>query len=275
MSKLLYKILGTPIGGFSSDKVPKDGDGDGMFTPRPGGKDNVPISVAVGIARTLARRKVINFVKENPERKKRVKEMLLKAQSGGFTVNRGKKDDIITGIPIGRNRQGIKKLASEMYDENGQPNDEAVRLVMSWLTYHGEKIYDTPLEGAREVGVGGWIEEGMFYIDIVDVYNNNPENRKKTPERGKKQNQIAVADLDEIQIALKTGDWSKTMIHTDGDGSETLPLSLFDDIMKVYESIAKITNLRMPSTPSNERTSEKLLSLQNFRIVILEESERK
>ena len=59
MSKLLYKILGTPIGGFSSDKVPKDGDGDGKFTL--GDEDNVPIGAAIEIARNLARKKVRNY----------------------------------------------------------------------------------------------------------------------------------------------------------------------------------------------------------------------
>ena len=122
MSRLLYKILGTPIGGFSSDKVPKDGDGDGKFTL--GDEDNVPIGAAIEIARNLARKKVRNFVKENPERKERIKQILLKANEGGFTVEKTQKDDIVKGIAIGRNKHGIKKPASEMYDDDGQPTDE-------------------------------------------------------------------------------------------------------------------------------------------------------
>ena len=273
MSKLLYKILGTPIGGFSSDKVPKDGDGDEMFTLN--GKDNVPIKAAVEIARRMARRKVRNFVKENPERKERIRQILLKANKGGFTVEKTQKNDIVKGVAVGRNKHGIKKPASEMYDKNGEPTEEAIRLTMSWITYHGEEIFNNPLEGAREVGIGGWVEEGIFYLDVSDVYDSTPANIARASKLGTIQNQLYVAHLEEVKIAEKTGDWSKAMIKAEGSGSETLPLNLFDDIMKIYESIASTTNLRIPSIPSNERTSEKLLSLQNFRIVILDESERK
>jgi hypothetical protein len=273
MSELLYKILGTPIGGFSTDKVPKDGDGDGMFTLN--GEDNVPIGAAIEIARRMAKRKVRNFVKENPERKERIRQILLKANKGGFTVEKTQKDDIVKGIAIGRNKHGIKKPASEMYDKNGEPTDEAIRLVMSWLTYHGKETFDNPSDGAREVGIGGWVEEGIFYLDVSDIYDSTAENLAKASKLGTIQNQLYVAHLEEVKIAEKTGDWSKAMIKAEGNGSETLPLGLFDDIMKVYESIPRITDLRIPSTPSKRTTSEKLLSLENFRILILDESERK
>jgi len=270
VSKLLYKILGTPIGGFSSDKVPKDGDGDGMFTL--GDEDNVPIGMAIEIARKMARKKVRNFVKDNPEREDRIRKMLAKAKDGGFSVNKTKKDDIVTGISIGRNKNGIKKPKSEMFDENGNPTDEAVRLVMAWLTFHGEEIFDEPLEGAREVGVGGWIEDDFVYFDIIDVYNNNAENKAKAVERGKKQNQIAVADLDEIQKALRTGDWSKTLIDTGGDGAETIDVELFDDIMQVYKSLPIGVNLEVTPPQPRKTVTEKLASLENFRIMVVSDS---
>lgn len=273
MSKLLYKILGTPIGGFSSDKVPKDGDGDGKFTL--GDEDNVPIGAAIEIARNLARKKVRNFVKENPERKERIKQILLKANEGGFTVEKTQKDDIVKGIAIGRNKHGIKKPASEMYDDDGQPTDEAIRLVMSWLTYHGKEIFDNPLEGAREVGIGGWVDEGMFYLDVSDIYDSTTENLARASKLGTLQNQLYVAHLEEVKIAAKTGDWSKAMIKADGNGSETLPLELFDDIMNIYKSIPRTVDLLIPSIPQKRTVSEKLASLENFRIVILNESERK
>lgn len=266
MSKILYKILGTPIGVFSSGKVPKDGDGDGMFTL--GDEDNVPIGAAIEIARKMARDKVRNFIKDNPEREERIRKILAKAKEGGFSVNRTKKDDIVTGISIGRNKHGIKKPQSEMFDELGNPTDEAVRLVMSWLTFHGEKIFDEPLEGAREVGVGGWIEDDLVYFDIIDVYDNNSENQAKAVERGKKQNQIGVADLDEIQKALETGDWSKTLIRTGGDGAETIDTSLFEDLMEVYKSIPEGTNLEV-TLPPRKTVSEKLASLEHFRIMVV------
>jgi hypothetical protein len=65
------------------------------------------------------------------------------------------------------------------------------------------------------------------------------------------------------------------MIKADGNGSETLPLELFDDIMDIYKSIPRTVDLLIPSIPRKRTVSEKLASLENFRIVILDESERK
>ena len=81
-------------------------------------------------------------------------------------------------------------------------------------------------------------------------------------------------NLEEVKIAEKTGDWSKAMIKADGNGSETLPLELFDDIMNIYKSIPRTAEL-IASIPRKRTVSEKLASLENFRIVILNESERK
>jgi hypothetical protein len=80
MSELLYKILGQPIGGFSSDKVPKDGDGDGMFTL--GDEDNVPLPVAAEMVRRTTKKRTMSFVKADPERKKRIKAILEKGRDG-------------------------------------------------------------------------------------------------------------------------------------------------------------------------------------------------
>ena len=145
---------------------------------------------------------------------------------------------------------------------------------MSWLTYHGEEIFDNPLEGAREVGIGGWVDEGMFYLDVSDVYDSTPANIARASKLGTIQNQLYVAHLEEVKIAEKTGDWSKAMIKADGNGSETLPLELFDDIMNIYKSIPRTAEL-IASIPRKRTVSEKLASLENFRIVILNESERK
>lgn len=272
MSKLLYKILGTPIGGFPD--VPRDGDGDGKFTGT-NGEDTIPLTAALKSVTRATRAKVRRFEQANPQRVERVREMLKKAKGGGFTVNRTKADDVITGISIGRNRYGIKKPQSEMYDKDGQPTDEAVRLVMSWLTFHGEEVFDSPLAGAREVGIGGWIQDEFFYADIVDIYDNNSKNREKTFERGKAQNQIAVADLDEVQIAIKTGDWSKAMIPTGGDGSETIAISTFDEISTVFKSIPKGFRLGETQPPVAKRKSitEQLASFESFRIMVVNDFE--
>jgi hypothetical protein len=45
--------------------------------------------------------------------------------------------------------------------------------------------------------------------------------------------------------------------------------------MDIYKSIPRTVDLLIPSIPRKRTISEKLASLENFRIVILDESERK
>ena len=276
MNSILSKILGTPIGIPSSGKNPKDGDGDGKFSI-PGGEDVIPVEAAMIISTNNARAKVKSFVNADPARKARIKKMFEKGFQGGFTIDKTTENDIKTGISVGRNKHGIRLDKNNAFDGDGVPKKEAIRLIMAWLDYHGDEVFDNPLNDAREVGIGGWLDGEDFYLDVVDVYENNARNISRAPQLGKEQNQIAVANLDQIQIALETGDWTGTTIDSGGDGAETLDLKMFDDQMDIYSTIQPEINPQnltlgpFPIKPKRKKSLiEELMSSQNISIFISE-----
>jgi hypothetical protein len=278
MNSILSKILGVPIGLSSSGKNPKDGDGDGKFS-LPGGEDNIPVAVAMAISTGNARASVKLFINADPQRKARIKKMFEKGFQGGFTLDKATEKDVKTGISVGRNRHGIRLDKNNAFDSDGRPKKEAIRLAMAWLDYHGEEVFSNPLNDAREVGIGGWLDGEDFYLDVVDIYENNAKNISRAPQLGKEQNQISVANLDRIQIALETDDWTDTTIDSGGDGAETLDLKMFDNQLDVYRTIqpSVTVNLQNPSSqpqkvkPKRKKSLiEELMSLENISIFISE-----
>ena len=60
--------------------------------------------------------------------------------------------------------------------------------------------------------VGGWIDHGKLYLDIVKIF---PPNQKDAAvAAGKEHNQIAIADM----AAIHQGDWHHAFIKTGGTG---------------------------------------------------------
>ena len=268
--EIRIKILGTPIGNPFGSKLPKDGDGDGMFTMN--GEDNVPLAQAAEIVRKITKKRAVAFIKEDPKRKDRIKVILEKGRDGGFTVDKLVDNDIKTGISIGRNKHGIKLNKSDVFDEDGEPKDLAVKTIFAWLQYHGKEVFTNPKDGAREVGIGGWLDGEDFYLDVVDIYPNTAENLKKAPALGKAENQISVANLDQIQIAIETDDWTGTTIDSGGDGAETMDLSVFKDLIDIYDSLDPP---QISTTYRAEKKSlvERLTSLKSFHIMVVERKE--
>lgn len=278
MSSLLSKILGTPIGLPSSGKNPKDGDGDRKFSID-GGEDIIPVETAMIISTNNARSKVKSFVNADPARKARIKKMFEKGFQGGFTVDKATENDIKTGISVGRNRHGVRLDKKDVFNADGTPKKEAIRLLMAWIDYHGDKVFDNPLNDAREVGIGGWLDGEDFYLDIVDVYENNAKNISRAPQLGKEQNQISVANLDRIQTALETDDWTDTTIDSGGDGAETLDVRMFDDQLEIYSTIEPGMEINpnfpalkpYPIKPKRKKSLiEELMSSENICIFISE-----
>lgn len=253
------------------DSMPKDGDGDGKFTP-PGGEDNMPYSEALMIGKRRAKltAEKLAFLPPSKSRKERLKEIFIQARTSGFTVDKEVASDIVTGISVGRNRHGIDFKVSEAFDENGMPRKEAIRIVLAWLDYHGEAVFSKPQNDAREVGIGGWVEKGVFYLDVVDVYDNTPRNLARAGELGKAENQISVAHLDQIQIAQKTDlkdDWAKAYIDAGGNGSETLDKRIFEELAGLYSTIEP-PQITTTFDPDEKSLIQMLLSSNNPRILI-------
>lgn len=272
MNHILHKILGLPIGSSSSGKIPKDGDGDGKFT-LPGGKDIIPLPQAAKLATAIVRGRV-KAVKADPERKKRMRDSIKKGFTGGFTVDKTAKNDITTGIAVGRNRHGIKKPVSEIFEEDGTPKKEAIRLMMAWLDHHGKEVFNNPLPTAREVGIGGWIENGEFYLDVVDIYDYNSNNLARATQLGKEQNQISVTVLDEIEEANKTNNWTKVILGSGGDGAETLDPKMFDDILDIYSTFQPERQISEVDDPDEKSLLNRMFVDGKVRILI-QQTDRK
>lgn len=252
-------------------RMPRDGDGDGKFTP-PGGEDDMPYSEALMIGRKRARLKAqkLAFIPPSGSRKKRLEEIFIQARTSGFTIDKEVASDIVTGISVGRNRHGIDFKVSEAFDENGMPRKEAMRIVAAWLDYHGKEVFSKPQNDAREVGIGGWVEKGVFYLDVVDIYDSTPRNLARAGELGKAENQISVAHLDQIQIAAKTdlkADWDKAYIDAGGNGSETLDKRIFAEIADMYSTVDP-PQITTTFDPDEKSLIQMLLSSNNPRILI-------
>jgi hypothetical protein len=280
MSEELHiKLLGLSLSGIrrmvggGKPKLPKDGDGDGMYTMPGSDKDNTPVRQALSFAlQSLRRFGIKKFEIRNDDKNKRelINRWLQEAQKGGFTTDRNLAGDVKQGISVGRDKHGLSADMGEVFDESGEVKEEAVDRVMAWLEYHGNGVFSRPLEGAREVGVGGWVEKGKFYLDVVDLYENNEKNREQAHRLGKEQNQKAIALLEALWRAKETNakeDWDRAFLTTDGDGSSTIPWETFDEIVKMMaearRQASSTAGSRVLSSPKGEKS-------HSFRILVIE-----
>lgn len=143
--------------------------------------------------------------------------MINAAKSGGFTL------DFRTMIPVEEGYSvGVFPQHSGVFDAATVTTDE----VHSWLTANEGKLNDPRLK------VGGWVDEGKLWLDIVRVYSKGDRDLAIT--MGSKKNQIAIADLG----AIKRGDWDNAFINTGGTGKmmkqskERPTMLLFDNDVK-------------------------------------------
>lgn len=197
MADIHIKILGTPLGGSAvPGKMPTDGDGDGLYTSTVTGEDNVPVATAV--------REMIDIMRmySQPIPDKRTPEDVVSAlkdlvDDEGFTRDNQLKAAIKTGYSVARDKTGLKLAIDQLFDKNGRPMPDTLFLLDAWLMLIGREDWK-PKDGAREVGVGGWInvEDGFVYLDMVDILDNTEANREIAIEWGKSENQYGIGDLD-------------------------------------------------------------------------------
>ena len=81
-----------------------------------------------------------------------------------------------------------------------------------------------------------------------------------------------IQNLDQIQIAIETDDWTGTTIDSGGDGAETMDLSVFKDLIDIYDSLDPP---QISTTYRAEKKSlvERLTSLKSFHIMVVERKE--
>jgi len=153
----------------------------------------------------------------------------------GFSVSISSMSDAKSGWAISRNGKGIKMPANQMFDKDGNPTQEGRELLLAYLLKNKEDFL-SPDKPNQRIVLGGWHseEDGMLYFDVTDVYSKDSMTADEAIAEGKKQNQIAIADLDEITAAIENNDWEKrkTILDSGGDGSETIPLSDLEPILR-------------------------------------------
>lgn len=271
MSDFFSKILGKPIGNVTGNKVPKDGDGDGMFSG-PDGEDNIPMPLAVEMIVDLVRSKPASYLVGRDQRN--AARILSTAQTGGFTKNRDTLDDIKNGVAVARNKHGLPPMpVEEVYFPDGTPRPEAVALVLAWLDYHGRQVFDNPSAGAREVAIGGWIEDGKFYLDVTDVYESTPENIARAVDLGRAQNQKSVAILEKVQIAAETDkpeDWAAAFLPSGGTGGDTINPEMLKDLREAYMSVWKSQQKAQKAQHSGKSVIGILTPDENVRIIVVD-----
>lgn len=159
----------------------------------------------------------------DPERVAAVKATLQKGFMGGFTVEVDRMDDIKQGVAIARNKHGMKVDVGAEFDAEGNPSEELVDTLLSWMDFHGPKTFMEPKSGAERTTIGGWVSDGTLYLDVVDVYPDTEENIQKAAEMGKAEDQIAVTNLTKLWEYLGRGeDPSPAFIDSGGTGGFTL-----------------------------------------------------
>lgn len=67
--------------------------------------------------------------------------------------------------------------------------------------------------------LGGWVDNGKLYLDIVKVFP--PSQKEEALAAGKEHNQISIADLG----AIHRGDWAEAIINTGGTGEKPVEKS--------------------------------------------------
>jgi hypothetical protein len=157
----------------------------------------------------------------------------LKDPDGGFTFSVNSNSDVKSGWAIARKGQGVKVPASVVFDKNGNITDDGIDYLEAFIDMNREGLLGKPDDG-RTISLGAWHnpEDGQIYFDITDVYSKDKMSLAEALAEGKKQDQISLADLDELHAAIEDGDWdSHVAFHdTGGSGKNVLP----DEEFKPY-----------------------------------------
>ncbi|MDE2100871.1 MAG: phage portal protein [Patescibacteria group bacterium] len=128
-------------------------------------------------------------------------------EHGGFTIDKGTAQDVTTGYSVSEHPELSKTFSVDKMQ---------IQDVESWLDKVSPQIDRHfglgEAENKPKYYVGGWVDKGTVWLDVVSVYNHN--QRDQAVEAGKKANQISIADLD----AISRGDFDNAFINTGGTG---------------------------------------------------------
>lgn len=160
----------------------------------------------------------------------------LKNDEDGFSVSISDLSDVKTGWAISRKGQGVKIPLSMIYDEDGNPTQQGRDLLHAFVLMRRDQLLDEEIENGQIV-LGAWNNKGFLYLDVTEVHDKDSMTVKEAIERGRQENQISIADLDNINLSLQDNQWeSRENSHeAGGTGLDVTPLeelSEYIDIIK-------------------------------------------
>lgn len=151
--------------------------------------------------------------------------MMDAVQSGGFTYDPAGKVPT-QGFSVGVYPEKSATIPLEQVTKSA---------VAEWMASNTDLLIE------RGNMLGGWVDNGKLYLDIVKVFP--PTEKEAALAAGKEHNQISIADL----AAINKGDWDNAILPTGGDGiskSESRPhmvlatpdtdVTEFLDRLKIY-----------------------------------------
>lgn len=228
-----------------------DGDGDGKIFDGTSLERPAPARQKLQRAIDKVKPKLFGSKKKSRKRKanERVdsKSMLARVADpdSGFTIKMATASDATSGWAVSRNGKGIAVPASTIFDRDGNITDEGRRLFLAFVERHQGDLFGGGDRDGVSVHVGGWHnpDTGMVHFDVTDVYDKDKFSKEDVIDIGKREKQISIADLDEIQLALADGDWKghTTTIDTGGDGGDVIDLrDLEPELAKLDEALGPI-----------------------------------
>jgi hypothetical protein len=168
----------------------------------------------------------------------------LKDPDGGFTFSVNDFDDVKSGWAISKKGNGIKLKFSDVFDDNGEIKEDAIDRLEALLDVNADQILRNKPNSTKKVTLGGWHnpKDGHIYFDITEVHDKNSMSKEKALQEGRKQNQIAIIDLDNLHEAFADDNWDREIFHNSGGNGENLidsPGKKNEPLRIKYESALK------------------------------------
>lgn len=193
----------------------------------------------------------------------------LKDPGGGFTYSMSNRDDVRSGWAIARKGKGIRLSADKVFDENGDITEDGIDSLHAFMLLH-QDIFNQPADNKRRIALGAWHndEDGQIYFDVTDVYSKDFMDLDQAKAEARKQNQISLADLDELH---SDGEDRNPFHDGGGNGGDLIPESQYNLFLKAVKD-QRMKTRPAPMKPKKLRkanTEDKRVDVAEDRVAMM------
>lgn len=198
----------------------------------------------------------------------------VKDPDGGFTYSMSNMDDVRSGWAIARKGKGIRLSVDKIFDKDGQLKEDGIDHLQAFMFLHQDAFNQQP-DNKRRIALGAWHnpDDGQIYFDVTDVYSKKFMDVDQAKAEARKQNQISVADLDELHAAINNNDWeNRTPFHDGGgNGEDLLPQSQYDMYLKAVANwrAGKPSEPLKPRRLRRARNEDKKVEVAEDRVAMM------